>query len=309
LIKIPRVRSFHFWFGIIITTLLSILGFVMGSLLPLPDPYTESQSRITYTLLGALLGLLVFARVASWLVFSITRLTRLLTLRIAAEILNQLSHLTTAGLPFFPSNRSSATESITLSNPLIVDTSALIDGRILDVARANFFWGILLIPDFVLRELQQVADSTDSIKRARGRRGFEVVEGLKKIPGIKVQVWDKQISEKAVDDRLIALAKALKGRIITCDFNLNKVASINNIKVLNLNDLANGLKALPVPGENMKVKIVHLGKDQSQGIGYLSDGTMIVIKDAAASLGKSIEVETTKILQGSAGRMLFAKKL
>ncbi len=281
----------------------------MGSLLPLPEPYTQSQSRITYTLLGALLGLLVFARVASWLVFSITRLTRLLTLRIAAEILNQLSHVASSGLPFFPSNRAAAAESVTLSNPLIVDTSALIDGRILDVARANFFWGILLIPDFVLRELQQVADSTDSIKRARGRRGFEVVEGLKKIPGIKVQVWDKQISEKAVDDRLIALAKALKGRIITCDFNLNKVASINNIKVLNLNDLANGLKALPVPGENMKVKIVHLGKDQSQGIGYLSDGTMIVIKDAAASLGKSIEVETTKILQGSAGRMLFAKKL
>lgn len=278
----------------------------MGSFIPLPPPYTLFQSQATYSLLGMLIGLLIFARVASWLGRTFTRLTRILILRLAAEILNQISHLTSAGLPFLPSRSAQPT---TISNPIIIDTSALIDGRILDVAKANFLWGIMIVPDFVLRELQQVADSTDSIKRSRGRRGFEVVEALKKIPGIKVQVWDKQIMEKAVDDRIIALAKALKGRILTCDFNLNKVATINNIRVLNLNDLANGLKSLPVPGESFKTKIVHLGKDQSQGVGYLPDGTMVVVKEAASSLGKSIDIEATKILQGSAGRMIFGKKI
>lgn len=278
----------------------------MANILPLPAPATILQTRLTYFLIGIFIGLLIFARVTSWIVKTTTRLTRQLILRLAAEIINQLAHLTSTGLPFLPGSKSPS-DAIRLSNPIIIDTSALIDGRILDVARTKFLSGIFLVPNFVLTELQQVADSADNLKRARGRRGFKIIEELKRIEGVKLEIWDKDLAGKAVDDKLLRLGKILHGKVLTCDFNLNRVAAISGVTVLNLNELANALKALPVPGETIDIKIVHIGKDRGQGVGYLADGTMVVVKDASSQLNQTIKVEVAKILQGAAGRMIFAE--
>ena len=228
--------------------------------------------------------------------------------RATNEILNQLLKLPKqAHLPFLSS--STHNSSITISYPLIVDTSAIIDARILDIAKSGFLYGSLLIPNYVLTELQQVADSADVLKRQRARNGFNVIEELKKLKNIRVEIWDKGTEGKDVDNKLLTLAKNLHGKIITCDFNLNKVATVSNVGVLNINDLANALKSFAIPGEKMKLKIVHIGKDTSQGVGYLNDGTMIIVRNGAAQVGKTIEVEVTKSLQTSSGRMIFASKV
>lgn len=293
--------------SIAITTSLifGLIGFGLSYLIPLPPPANPALTKLLYVLAGLFLASAIFSRLASWILITTTSLFRQLVLRIASETINQLAHLTPSGLHLPGSFGANQIEKIT--NPLIVDTSALIDGRILDVARSGFISGILLVPDFVLRELQNVADSKDSIKRTRGRRGFEIVEELKKVEGIRLHVWDKEIKGEAVDEKLVRLGRILKGKILTVDYNLNRVASLSNVRVLNVNELGNSLKSLPVPGESLKIKVVHLGKDRSQGIGYLPDGTMIVIKDGAPELGKTLEVEVSKILQGSAGRMIFAQ--
>lgn len=198
--------------------------------------------------------------------------------------------------------------SLALTRPLILDTSAIIDGRILDIGKTGFISGLVLVPQFVLTELQQVADSADALKRARGRRGFAVLEELKKIKSLRVEVWDKDQNGKQVDDKLINLAKSLHGRIITCDFNLNQLAKVSGINVLNVNDLANAVKTVSLPGEVMELKVMHLGKDKSQGVGYLADGTMVVVSNSADKIGQTITVEVTKNIQTPAGRMIFAKE-
>jgi uncharacterized protein YacL len=300
------MEKFRRSIAIVTSLLFGLVGFGLSYIIPLPPPATPTQTKALYVLLGLFLASMFFSKLASWILITTTTLFRQLVLRIASETINQLAHLTASGLHFPGGFGQNQIERIT--NPLIVDTSALIDGRILDVARSGFVSGMLLVPDFVLRELQNVADSADSIKRMRGRRGFEIVEELKKVDGVKLNVWDKDIKGSAVDEKLIRLAKILKGRILTVDYNLNRVATLSNVKVLNVNELGNSLKALPVPGESLKIKVVHLGKDRSQGIGYLPDGTMVVIKDGADGLGKTLEVGVSKILQGAAGRMIFAQK-
>ena len=196
-----------------------------------------------------------------------------------------------------------------LVKPIILDTSAIIDGRVLDIAKAGFLSGLILIPKFVLTELQQVADSSDDLKRGRGRRGFELIDELKSIKGVKIEIWDKDQKGKNVDDKLIELAKGVGGRIVTTDFNLNRVASLSNLVVLNVNDLANAVKTVTIPGERISIKILHIGKDPKQGVGYLEDGTMVVVAQGAQNLGKTVSVEVTKVLQMSAGRMVFGKEV
>jgi uncharacterized protein YacL len=160
----------------------------------------------------------------------------------------------------------------------------------------------------VLTELQQVADSSDYIKRTRGRRGFEIIEEIKKIKGLRVEIWDKEPVAKTVDEKLLRLAKSLKGKIITTDYNLNRLASVTGVMVLNINDLSNALKMVAIPGETMEIKLVHIGKDPKQAVGYLADGTMVVLENGANMVGKDVEIEITKSIQGSAGRMIFGKK-
>lgn len=263
--------------------------------------------RILLTMAAGGFGYLVFPSVArSVRVVTITTLNFVVH-RVSSEISNQIIRFPKPSFPF--SNPTPQIGRVQLTKPLILDTSAIIDGRILDVAKTGFVSGLILVPRFVLGELQQVSDSGDDLKRQRGRRGFEILEELKKVKGIKVEVWDKDQNGKQVDDKLINLCKSLSGRIVTCDFNLNKVASVTGLSVLNINDLANAVKTIALPSEVIDIKIVHLGKDNKQGVGYLSDGTMVVVANGADSIGGTIKAEITKSLQIPQGRMIFGKKL
>lgn len=190
----------------------------------------------------------------------------------------------------------------------ILDTSVIIDGRIYEVAKTGFIEGVLVIPNFVLRELQYIADSSDSIKRVRGRRGLDILNSLQKEEGIAVESYDGEFEDiPEVDSKLIRLAKLIDGVIVTNDFNLNKVSEFQNIPVLNINELANAVKPVVIPGETMNITVIKAGTERNQGVGYLDDGTMIVVEDGQYYMNKTLEVVVTSALQTAAGRMIFAK--
>ena len=191
---------------------------------------------------------------------------------------------------------------------MILDTSVIIDGRIFDISLTKFLEGRFLIPRFVLKELQQVADSSDALKRNRGRRGLEILNKLKKASAVAIKIHDEDFPEiNGVDEKLVKLAKVLDAKVITNDFNLNKVAELQGVTILNINDLANALRPVVLPGETMEIKLIKEGKEPSQGIGYLDDGTMVVVDNAKKMIGQSIHVTVTSVLQTSAGRMIFTK--
>jgi uncharacterized protein YacL len=190
----------------------------------------------------------------------------------------------------------------------ILDTSVIIDGRIADICETGFLEGTLVVPQFVLRELQQVADSSDSLKRNRGRRGLDILQKIQKMAGIHVQIVETDFPEvREVDLKLIELARRMNGKIVTNDFNLNKVAQLRGVHVLNINELANSLKPVVLPGEVMRVFILKEGKEAGQGVGYLDDGTMVVVDQGKRALGKTIEVTVTSVLQTTAGKMIFCR--
>jgi uncharacterized protein YacL len=190
----------------------------------------------------------------------------------------------------------------------LVDTSAIIDGRIADIAKTGFIPGRLLIPRFVLNELQYVSDSADNLRRQRGRRGMEVLSELQKETSVPVTITDIDVEGiREVDERLVVLARQLSCPILTNDYNLNRVAELQGVTVLNINELANAVKAILLPGETLEMKIIQEGKEYGQGVGYLEDGTMVVIEDGHKYIGKTIEITVTKVLQTAAGRMIFAK--
>lgn len=190
----------------------------------------------------------------------------------------------------------------------ILDTSTIIDGRIFDICDTGFIEGILVVPNFVVNELQMVADSKDSIKRNRGRRGLDILNKMQKDKVIMIKITDTDYPEiPEVDDKLVKLAGDMKAKLITNDFNLNKVAEVHGVPVLNINDLSNALKPIVLPGEKVTVSLVKEGKDQSQAIGYLDDGTMVVAENGKKMLNKEVELEVTSVLQTTAGRMIFAK--
>ncbi len=199
-----------------------------------------------------------------------------------------------------PSTRGSA--------PLICDTSVLIDGRVVDMAQAGFLDGDLVIPQFILRELQNIADSGEALKRNRGRRGLDVVQQLRETRGITVSIPTTDYAdEREVDHKLIRIATDLNASLITNDFNLNKVARVRGLKVLNLNDLVNALKTIHLPGEELTLQVARSGKEPGQGVGYLDDGTMIVIDGGGTHVGKTVRVIVTNIHQTTAGRMIFTR--
>ena len=190
----------------------------------------------------------------------------------------------------------------------ILDSSVIIDGRIADICSTGFIEGPILIPKFVLAELQKVADSSDSLKRQRGRRGLDIVERLKTEPEAHIVITETDFPEiKGVDQKLIELARRLNAKIITNDFNLNKMAKIQGVKVLNINELANALKPVVLPGETMRVFILKEGKERDQGVAYLDDGTMVVVDNARKMIGKTIEITVTSVLQTTAGKMIFGR--
>jgi len=194
--------------------------------------------------------------------------------------------------------------------PYVLDTSVVIDGRIADLVETNILDNQLIMPRFVLSELQGVADSSDKLRRARGRRGLDILNRLRNNQNIDLKIYDRELPEmdgQAVDMKLVLLAKHLEGKIVTGDYNLNKVARLHNVAVINLNDIANSLKPVFLPGESFAVRIVKPGEEIGQGVGYLDDGTMIVVEGGRDYIGKEVKVNVTSVLQTSAGRMIFGK--
>ncbi len=193
--------------------------------------------------------------------------------------------------------------------PKVLDTSVIIDGRIFDICQTGFVEGTLIIPTFVLEELRHIADSSDGLKRNRGRRGLDVLNRIQKELNIEVKIYEKDFPDIAeVDSKLLKLAQVLNGKVITNDYNLNKVAEFQGVPVLNINELSNAVKPVVLPGEEMRIQIVKDGKESGQGVAYLDDGTMIVVEGGKKHIGETIDVTVTSVLQTAAGRMIFGKQ-
>jgi uncharacterized protein YacL len=264
----------------------------------------QENSRLGFQIVSAFVsagvGMFLVPLVQKWFIVWSGAFSR----RVASEVISQLR------IPRFsnPVGGRMNKDNRKWINPMVVDTSALIDGRLLEVVESGFLFGTLIVPDFVLSELQHIADSADKLKRGKGRRGFEVVETIKKSKNVKTVIYDTgNNSLKNVDDRLLKLGKGWKAKIITTDFNLNKVASVSDVKILNVNELSNSIKVQMIPGEEINVKVIQEGKEKSQGVAYLPDGTMIVVEQGAIYLGKNVTATVSRVLQTAAGRMIFAK--
>lgn len=214
-----------------------------------------------------------------------------------------------------PAKKKKKSKNKKIEYAIFLDTSAIIDGRIFDVIQLGLLNGVVVIPQSILTELKHLADSQDTVKRERGRKGLEYLDQMRKAKKIKMQVLTDEaeavVSDKKleVDERLIRIAKHHKGKVITCDYNLEKKANIENVSAINVNALANSLKVIAVPGEALHIKLLHPGKDVTQGVGYLEDGTMIVVEEGSDSVGKTIDVVVSRVIQTATGRILFAKKI
>jgi uncharacterized protein YacL len=195
-----------------------------------------------------------------------------------------------------------------LNRTILLDTSVIIDGRVADIARTGFLPGTLLIPRFVLNELQYIADSPDGLRRQRGRRGMEVLNELQKLPNVLVRISDIDVEGvREVDDKLVVLGKQLKSPVLTNDYNLNRVAELQGVTVLNINELANAVKSVVLPGEVLNLNVFQEGKEPGQGVGYMDDGTMVVVENGKEYIGEYMDIHVTKVLQTAAGRMIFGR--
>lgn len=229
---------------------------------------------------------------------------------IAALARQIVSYLPTpsVSIPTFPFRAKSRGRRDKGANPLICDTSVLIDGRIVDIAASGFIFGTLIVAPAVIGELHTLADLGDNLKRGRGRRGLDVLAKLQKEKNVKVEILAKDPSGTAVDEKLIKLAHDLQGRVLTVDWNLAKVASARKIRVANINELANAVKTAVLPGERFVVSVSNMGREKDQGVGYLADGTMVVVEGGAGLIGRDVEVSVQKVLQTAAGKMVFARR-
>ena len=275
--------------GILFGTLGLLLGLILAFLLSLP--------------LGKLLGDHLLSQTVP---FILSILFGYLGLAVGLKRRREFVDLFLSGI-----RRKKGTENDTEyleSKKKIIDTSVIIDGRIADICRAGFLEGTIVIPRFVLAELQYIADSADTLKRTRGRRGLDILNILQNELSIDVEIYEGDfVDVPEVDAKLVRLAKELDGVLMTNDLNLNKVSEFQQVPVLNINDLSNALKPVVIPGENMRVLVVKDGREHNQGVAYLDDGTMIVVDDGRRHIGESVQVTVTSVLQTSAGRMIFAK--
>ena len=232
---------------------------------------------------------------------------------LADEIVKRLPHMLPARDSAKRAAKKAKKKQKKIENCLFLDTSAIIDGRIFDVATLGLLNGIFVVPDSILLELKHIADSQNMVKRERGRGGLDALDKLKKGKKMKVTVLPPEEidgkKKKEVDEKLISIAKKYKGKIITCDYNLEKKASIHGVTAINMNALAQCLKISAVPGEALHIKVLHPGKDTTQGVGYLDDGTMLVIEQGSSDVGKMIDVVVSRVIQTASGRILFAKKI
>lgn len=267
-------------------TLGLVFGLMVAFLIPVPD--------MVYPVLN-------------WVVsFFLTCLFAYLGFRVGFKKRDELIGL--LSLPRRDKKRENIEQKPTTTKLKILDTSVIIDGRIADICQTGFLEGTLIIPRFVLEELQHIADSSDVLKRNRGRRGLDILNRIQKELDVKVEIYEGDFEEIAeVDSKLVKLAKLVSGIVVTNDFNLNKVCELQSVQVLNINDLANAVKPIVLPGEELNVHVIKDGKEHNQGVGYLDDGTMIVVEEGREYIGQTIEVLVTSVLQTSAGRMIFAK--
>lgn len=259
---------------------------------------------------GLLLSLLLYpamiwlGKAGHFLQVPITLSFGYIGLRIGLEKKEELAALWTTGRW----GQAVEPEGRGLEEHKILDTSVIIDGRIADICKTGFIEGTIVIPEFVLEELQHIADSSDLLKRNRGRRGLDILNKIQKELEVKVLIYEGDFEEiSEVDSKLVKLAKVLRGKVVTNDFNLNKVCELQGVSVLNINDLANAVKPVVLPGEEIVVQVIKDGKEHGQGVAYLDDGTMIVVEGGREYIGTTMEVLVTSVLQTSAGRMIFAK--
>ena len=292
----------------------TLFGLVLGSLIVLLELRIRntSVSHLIGALLGGALGLLAAKTIGAALYWANLGDGRVVFLH--SVILLALPYLglvigARRGEWLQPENLASLFRSAgPRKRYKVLDTSVIIDGRIADICETGFIDGTIVIPQFVLKELQLVADSSDSMKRNRGRRGLDILQKIQKMSGVEVTISDVDfIDVREVDLKLIELARTLQGKIVTNDFNLNKVAQLRGVEVLNINELANSLKPVVLPGELMKVFILKEGKEYNQGVAYLDDGTMVVVDNARKMIGKTIDVVVTSVLQTTAGKMIFGR--
>ncbi len=276
--RIRRAQFKVIWASTIGTYAGVFLGWSVGAIYEriFPDPATALFIKVFFLIILPYIGFLVGSQKSEWL---------------------DPAHL----FRFFKEKSAGRSYKI-------LDTSVVIDGRITDLCDTGFIEGTLVIPQFVLKELQLVADSADSLKRQRGRRGLDVLNHLQKSSQVSVVIWETDYPEiRDVDSKLIELAKQLDAKIITNDVNLNKVAKLRGISVLNINELANALRPVVLPGESMKIFILKEGKEKDQGVGYLDDGTMVVVDNSRRMLGQTIDITVTSVLQTTVGKMIFGR--
>ncbi len=288
-----------------------LVGFVVGGCMAALGLYLELQAakRFFWGLVGVVLGFLTggFLNVAIEPLFAWNAAGFLIWKGFSLLVCSYVGLISALRIEKEPALfRRGETQGV--SNNKILDTSVIIDGRIADLCETGFLEGVYIIPQFILQELQHIADSSDSLKRARGRRGLDVLHTLQKMVNLDVRIVDDDFpSIREVDAKIVALAKVLSAKVITNDLNLNKVAELQGVRVLNINQLCNSLRPVVLPGESMKVFILKEGKESGQGVGYLDDGTMIVVDDARRWIGKSLDVVVTSVLQTTAGRMIFTR--
>ncbi len=268
--------------------------------------------NILSILLGVALGLLVhrllmqvagYAGLSQEILHQLGMLSAVMFSYLGAVIILRGQDEFNLMIPFVKLESKGAGEEL-----ILLDTSVIIDGRIADIAETHFLSGKFILPRFVLKELQLISDSSDPLKRNRGRRGLDILNRIKKNPNLEVKIQEMDFPEfSTVDAKLVKLGQVLNGKVFTNDYNLNKVAELQGVKVLNINELANALKPVVMPGEAMQVKILKEGKEHDQGVAYLNDGTMVVVDNGRRRIGQTLNVTVTSVLQTQAGRMIFAK--
>jgi uncharacterized protein YacL len=310
------------------TTLMTLVGALAGLIL---TPYlTTRPARALRSLLGrlaaetlfaGLTGLVVGMLIAALLAFPLSMLPDPFGsvlpflgvlvfgyLGVSIFVMRQGDIMGLLGSLSGRSEGGSGSSWTNLNRNILLDTSVIIDGRVADIARTGFLPGTLLIPRFVLNELQYIADSPDGLRRQRGRRGMEVLAELQKLPNVLVRISDIDVEGvREVDDKLIVLGKQLKSPVLTNDYNLNRIAELQGVTVLNINELANAVKSVVLPGEILRINVIQEGKESGQGVGYMDDGTMVVVENGKEYIGEYMDVNVTKVLQTAAGRMIFAR--
>ncbi|MGE5675199.1 MAG: PIN/TRAM domain-containing protein [Mycobacterium leprae] len=326
--KIPHMPT-HWAMQVLILIIGSLIGGLMGFFLFPLTTWVESRLAkasfidILFGSVGLVVGLII-ASLLGFVLNDVTVIGPLLTV-LSAVVFGYL------GISLSTRKRDEATSVLTalgrrskadqmavavlppneyeaLSHAKVLDTSVIIDGRIADIVKTGFLEGPLVIPSFVLEELRHIADSSDVLKRNRGRRGLDILNRIQKELAVEVRIWEGDFPDVAeVDSKLLKLGKMLNGQVVTNDFNLNKVAELQSVPVLNINDLANAVKPAVLPGEEMNVTVIKDGKEAGQGVAYLDDGTMIVVDGGKRHIGEAIGVVVTSVLQTAAGRMIFAK--